>query len=108
MSKLVRMPHRNGSIIIEVETPENEIIQVSKTGEWIIANAKESFEKVENVISDGCSILSKALKNLAEKDPALESASLEFGIQFTAEGNAYVVKSAANGAIKVLVNLKLR
>ncbi|UCE05852.1 MAG: hypothetical protein JSW07_20050 [bacterium] len=108
MSKLIKMPSEDGSIIVEVETTEGEIIPVSKKGERIIEEAKEAFEKVENVIISTGSKLSRALKNLAEKEPSLESASLEFGLQFSGEGNIYLVKTAAQGSIKVSINLKLK
>ncbi len=108
MSKLIKMPSKEGSIIVEVETTEDEIIPVTKIGERIIEEAKEAFEGVESAIIDIGSKLSRALKNLAEKEPSLESASLEFGIQFTGEGNVYVVKTAAQGSIKVSINLKLK
>ena len=108
MSKLIKMPSEDGSIVVEVETAEGEIIQVSKTGERIIEEAKEAFERVESAIIDTGSKLSRALKNLAEKEPSLESASLEFGLQFTGEGNIYLVKTAAQGSIKVSINLKLK
>jgi hypothetical protein len=102
------MPTKEGSIIVEVETTEDEIIPVSKIGERIIKEAKEAFEGVESAIIDTGSKLSRALKNLAEKEPSLESASLEFGLQFTGEGNIYLVKTAAQGSIKVSINLKLK
>ena len=108
MSKLIKMPTKEGSIIVEVETAEGEIIPVSKTGERVIEEANEAFEKVESAIIDTGSKLSRALKNLAEKEPSLESASLEFGLQFTGEGNIYLVKTAAQGSIKVSINLKLK
>ena len=108
MSKLIKMPSKEGSIIVEVETTEDEIIPVGKLGERIIKEAKEAFEGVESAIIDIGSKLSRALKNLAEKEPSLESASLEFGLQFTGEGNIYLVKMAAQGSIKVSINLKLK
>jgi len=93
---------------VEVETAEGEIIPVSKTGERVIEEANEAFEKVESGIIDTGSKLSRALKNLAEKEASLQSASLEFGLQFTGEGNIYLVKTAAQGSIKVSINLKLK
>ena len=93
---------------MEVETAEGEIIPVSKTGERVIEEANEAFEKVESGIIDTGSKLSRALKNSAEKEPSLQSASLEFGLQFTGEGNIYLVKTAAQGSIKVSINLKLK
>lgn len=108
MSQLIQMPCQDGTIIIEVETPENEVIPVSKSGERVVKEIKESFEKIESVIVSSCTVLTGALKNLAAKEPALEKASLEFGLQLTAEGNIYLVKTAAQGSIKVSLDLKLK
>ena len=108
MSKLIKMPSEDGSIIVEVETTEDEIIPVSRKGERLIEEAEEAFEKVESAIINTGSKLSRALKKLAEEEPSLDSASLEFGIQFTGEGNIYLVKTAAQGSIKVSINLRLR
>jgi hypothetical protein len=107
MSKLIKMPSADGSVIIEVETSENEIVPVGKKGERVIEEAKEAFETVENAIISTGSKLSHALRNLAQKEPSLESASLEFGLQFTGEGNIYLVKTAVQGSIKVSINLRL-
>ena len=107
MSKLIQMPYQDGSIVVEVETTEGEIIPVSRTGERLIKEAQEAFDKVEGVIVDSCTLLTGALKRLAEKEPTLESASVECGFQFTGEGNLYLVKTAAEGSIKVTLNLKL-
>ena len=107
MSKLIQMPSQFGPIIVEVETTEDEIVPVSKTGERIISEAKETFDKVEDVIANSSLVMTNALKNLAKKEPALDTASLEYGFQFTGEGNIYMVKVAAEGSIKVNINLKL-
>ncbi|MCP4344056.1 MAG: hypothetical protein GY795_00840 [Desulfobacterales bacterium] len=108
MSKLIQMPLKDGNIIIEVETPEDEIIPVSKTGERIIKEVKQSFEKIEDVIVDTCGVLTGSLKKLAEKEAALETATLEFGFQLTGEGKLFMVKTATQGSIKVSLNLKLK
>ena len=107
MSKLIKMPSEDGSIIVEVET-EDEIIQTGNEGERLIQEVGEAFERVESAIINTGSKLSRALKKLAEKEPSLESASLEFGIQLTGEGNIYLVKTAAQGSIKVSINLRLK
>lgn len=108
MSKLIKVPSEGGYVIVEVETTEDEIIPVGKKGERIIEEAKETFDKIENVITDIGAKLSRALKDLAKKESTLESASLEFGLQFTGEGNVYLVKTTAQGSIKVSINLKLK
>ena len=108
MSKLIQMPYQDGSIIVEVETTEGEIVPVGKTGERIAKTVEQAFEKVEDVIVNSCTVLTGALKKLAEKEPTLESASLECGFQFSGEGNIYMVKTAAQGSIKVTMNLKLK
>lgn len=108
MSKLIQMPYQGGSIVVEVETAEGEIVPVSKAGERLVTEAKEAFDKVEGVIVDSCAVLTGALKRLSEKEPTLESASVECGFQFTGEGNIYMVKTAAEGSIKVTLNLKLK
>lgn len=109
MSKLIEMPCKDGSIIVEVETTEGEIVPVKKkTGERLVEKVEQAFDKVESVIVNSCAVLTNALKNLAEKEPTLETATLEFGFQLTGEGNIYMVKTAAQGSIRVSMNLKLK
>ena len=107
MSKLIQMQSQYGPIIVEVETTEDEIIPVNKAGERIINEAKEAFDKVEDVIVNSCLVMTGALKKLAEKEPTLKTASLEYGFQFTGEGNIYMVKVAAESSIMVKIDLKL-
>ncbi len=107
MSKLIEMPGKKGNITVEVETPEGEIVPVGKKGEWLAEKVEQNFDKVKEVILNSCDVLTGALKDLAEKESALESASLEFGIKFTGEGKAFLVKTAAEGSIRVSIALKL-
>ena len=107
MSKLIEMQSQYGPIIVEVETTEDEIVPVSKAGERVIKEAKEAFGKAEDVIVNSCLLMTGALKKLAEKEPMLQTASLEYGFQFTGEGNIYMVKVAAESSIKVKIDLKL-
>jgi hypothetical protein len=112
MSKLIGMPFEKQTIFVEVEATEDdtedEIVQVSKTGERIVKKVEQAFDKVEDVITDSSMVLTRALKKLADKEPALESALLEFGLQFSGSGQAYIVKTAAQGSIKVSMTLKLK
>ncbi|MBD3386514.1 hypothetical protein GF407_16540 [candidate division KSB1 bacterium] len=108
MSKLIKMPTEEGSIIVEVESPGDELVKVSRSGERIIEETGEAFEKVESAIVETGSRLSRALKKFAETEPTLESASLEFGLQFTGEGNIFLVKTAVTGTIKVTLSLGLK
>lgn len=107
MSKLIQLPSQFGPIIVEVETTEDEIVPVGKMGERVISEAKEAFEKVEEVIVNTTLVMTSTLKKLAAKEPALETAALEYGFQFTGEGSIYMVKVAAEASIKVSINLKL-
>lgn len=108
MSKLIKMPCGEGNIVIEVETPE-DIIQTSRTtGERVIKSVTQAFESVENVLTAGCTVLTAAMKRLAEREKNLEKATLDFGLQFTAEGNVYLVKTAAQASIKVSLVMKLQ
>lgn len=108
MSKLIQMPCNNGVIIVEVETTEDEIVPVSKTGELIVKEVGKSFESIENILVDSCSIMLNAIKKVASKEPTLEKAAVEFGFQLNGEGNIYLVKTAAKGSIKVTLNLILK
>jgi hypothetical protein len=107
MSKLIKMPCGDSNIVIEVETPE-DIIETSKTGQRIIDSVPQAFETVENVLTAGCTVLTGALKKLAEQEESLEKATFDFGLQFTAEGNVFLVKSAAQASIKVSLVMKMR
>ena len=107
MSKLIKMPCGENNIVIEVETPEG-IIETSKTGERIIESVPQAFESVKNVLTEGCSVLTGAIKKFAEQENSLETATLDFGLQFTAEGNVFLVKTAAQASIKVSLVMKLQ
>ena len=105
MSKLIEMPCGKSTILVEVETPEG-IIRTSRAGDWLVEKKEEAFDKVKEVIGGGCQVLIGALEELAGREKAVERATLEFGLQFSGEGKAFVVKAAAQASIKVSLSLK--
>ena len=91
MPKLIEMPHNDGAILVEFDTADDGITSVSKIGEIIIKQIENKFDKVEDVIVNGGSILVNAVKKLAEQESKVDSATIEFGLNFTADGNAYII-----------------
>jgi hypothetical protein len=105
MSKIIEIPCGGGTILVEVETPDG-IVKTGRMGEWLVEQKEQAFDQVKEVIGGGCQVLIGALQELAAREKAVERATLEFGLQFTGEGKAFVVKAAAQASIKVSLSLK--
>lgn len=95
-----------GTILVAVEVPQEAVGQVSAPGETPIKKLDHSFEVVQALIVRGCRPLTKAFAQLHQETQAT-NAEVEFGVNFTAKGNVYLVESSAQATLKVKVTWNL-
>jgi hypothetical protein len=99
MPKLLEFDVDGGTALFEAPAGAGEITAVSKTGEVV--------EKISRSLGELLGIVGIIAKGFSEaiKDAPVETANLEFGLQFTAKGRLYVVDLAAQSAIKVTLTV---
>jgi Trypsin-co-occurring domain 1 len=99
MAKLLELDVSGGTVLFEVPAEEGEVSPVSRTGE-VVEKIAKSMGEVLGVVGGIAEGFHDAIK-----DAPVESAQLEFGLQFTAKGRLYVVDVAAQSAIKVTLTV---
>ncbi len=99
MPKLLELDIPGGSVLFEVPAAGTEVAAVSKTGE-VVEKIAKSLGEVLGVVGGIAVGFHEAIK-----DAPVESAQLEFGLQFSAKGRLYVVDVAAQSAIKVTLTV---
>lgn len=92
-----------GTILVAVEVPEGTIARTTKPGELPVEKVDQRFDDLKEVILRSCHPLTKAFQVLHQEGQAA-SAEVEFGLNFTAKGNIYLVESASAAAFRVKVN----
>lgn len=99
MPKLLEVDADRGTALFALPVGTSEIAAVSKTGEVI--------EKVSRSVGEILGIVGSIAQGFSDaiKDAPVETAELEFGLQFTAQGRLYVVELAAQSAIKVTLTV---
>ena len=99
MPKLLELDVAGGTVLFEVPAGGAEISTVSRTSEVI--------EKIAKALGEVLGIVGGIAQGFhdAIKDAPVETAQLEFGLQFTATGRLYVVDVAAQSAIKVTLTV---
>jgi Trypsin-co-occurring domain 1 len=99
MGKFLEFESTDGSILFEVTPGRGEVAAVNKAGELL--------EKVAISMGEVFGIVAGVARGFHEaiKDAPVDSAKLEFGLQFTAKGRLYVVESEAQSAIKVTLDV---
>ena len=103
MAQLVRMRLSDTTTIL-VEVPDEEGIRRVGAAEGIVESIDKKFgELVESVITENCKLLGETFQRLTRHTAPPTKASAEFGLQVTADGNVYVVKSSVQASIKVSV-----
>jgi Trypsin-co-occurring domain 1 len=93
--RLLELNASGGTILVEIPVADGEVSPVSKTGE-VVEKIAKSMGEVLGVVAGIASGFHDAIK-----DAPVESAQLEFGLQFSVSGRLYVVETAAESAIKV-------
>ncbi|MEQ9487053.1 CU044_2847 family protein [Coleofasciculus sp. F4-SAH-05] len=95
-----------GTILVAVDVPESAVGQVATPGEPPIKKLDRSFNVIQALIVRGCRPLTKAFQQLHRETQATD-AEVEFGINFTAKGNVYLVESSGTATLKVKVSWKM-
>jgi hypothetical protein len=106
--RLLELDTENGgSILVAVDVPELAVGPVAKPGEILIEKVDQSFEAVRDLILDSSRPLMQAFRIL-HREGDVESAEVEFGINFTLKGNVYLVETSGAASLKVKLTWNLR
>lgn len=95
-----------GTILVAVDVPESAVAPVSLNAELPIERVERTFDSVKDLIVRGCRPLTQAFRQLHEETQAV-NAEVEFGINFTAKGNIYLVESTGQASLKIKVSWNL-
>ena len=112
MSKLVKMTLGDNTILVEapddVQPADSGDTRLSITGDDVVAALDKTYgELVQNEIVENCRVLTQAFEKLREQSVAPTKATAAFGLQFTGEGNIYLVKASAQASITITVEWQL-
>jgi len=99
--KLIEL--ENG-LMMEVEVPESEIEMISG-GNDMVEKVKSSMGTVEKMLLQSVQPIINTYNTL-NQEVTLDSAEVEVGIGFSAEGNIFIAKGNANANLKVKLVLK--
>jgi hypothetical protein len=99
MPKLLELDVAGGTVLFEVPATGAEVSAVSRTGE-VVEKIGKSLGEVLGVVGGIALGFHEAIK-----DAPVETAQLEFGLQFSAKGRLYVVDAEAQSAIKVTLTV---
>jgi len=100
--KLIEL--ENG-LMMEVEASEDEIQMISGGSDEIVTRVESSMGTVEKMLIQSVDPIVNAY-NILNQDVILDSAEVEIGIGFSAEGNVFVAKGSANANLNVKLVLK--
>ena len=99
--KLIEL--ENG-LMMEVEVPESEIEMISG-GSDMVEKVQTSMGTVEKMLLQSVQPIINTYNTL-NQEVTLDSAEVEVGIGFSAEGNIFIAKGNANANLKVKLVLK--
>jgi Trypsin-co-occurring domain 1 len=99
MPFLLEFENPTGAILFEVPGAEGEIAPVSRSSE-VVEKIAKSMGEVLGVVGGIARGFHEAIA-----DAPVESAQLEFGLQFSVSGRLYVVETTAQSAIKVTLTV---
>jgi len=99
--KLIEL--ENG-LMLEVEVPQSEIEMISGGGD-LVQRVEGSMGIVEKMLIQSVEPIVNAYTQL-NQEVVLDTAEVEIGIGFSAEGNVFVAKGSANANLKVKLVLK--
>jgi len=99
--KLIEL--ENG-LMLEVEVPQSEIEMISGGGD-LVERVEGSMGTVEKMLIQSVEPIVNAYTQL-NQEVVLDTAEVEIGIGFSAEGNVFVAKGSANANLKVKLVLK--
>jgi hypothetical protein len=102
MPKLLEFGDDGGTVLFQVPARTGEIKAVGKTAD-VIEKVTKSIGEVFGVVGGIAAGFSEAVK-----DAPVQTAQLEFSLQFTASGRLYVVEAQGQGTITVTLTLSPR
>jgi len=102
MSK--RLIALENGLMMEVEVPPSEIEMISG-GNDMVERVESSMGTVEKMLIQSVEPIVNAYNTL-NQEVVLDTAEVEIGIGFSAEGNVFVAKGSANANLKVKLVLK--
>jgi hypothetical protein len=105
---LIRKPKKEGKMAKKlIETEEGILVEVEVLGEQVqeisggfADRVEETFDQVHSLLVKSCRPIARAWKEL-NQEMTVESAEVELGLSFTAEGNLYITKSTFNANLKI-------
>lgn len=105
MSKLVKMKLGENTILVEAADDDLRLVSA---GDEVLDAVDKAYEKlVQNEVVENCRVLIGAFEKLKEQSIAPSKGTAEFGLQFTGEGNIYLVKASAQASIKITLEWQL-
>ena len=111
MSKLVTMKLGNSTVLVEASDdvqPPDVPERLSLAGDNVIDALDKTYDElVQNEIVENCRVLTLAFEKLREQSIAPDKATATFGLQFTGEGNIYLVKASAQASITITLEWQL-
>ena len=112
MSKLVKMKLGDSTVLVEapddVQPVDGGNTQLSIMGNDVVDALDKTYDElVQNEIVENCRVLTLAFEKLKEQSIVPSKATAEFGLQFTGEGNIYLVKASAQASITVTMEWQL-
>jgi NTP-dependent ternary system trypsin peptidase co-occuring protein len=100
--KLLKVKPAQGKDPISIEVTEVE----GETGGVVQAGGgKISFEDMLGKVKPFCESIIKNFEGLSKKP---DSASAEFGLKISAEGNLFIVKASGEATLKITLNWSLK
>jgi hypothetical protein len=98
LSKLIKFTSNNNyeSILIE-STEVEEYNGVQQAG----GNIEKAFDSLLGKVKPLCESIINNFQNLSKKP---SSASAEFGLNVTSEGNVFIVKASGQATLKITLN----
>jgi hypothetical protein len=100
MAKLFEIDGTEGPILFEARRVPGEVSPVGRT-EDVVEKISSSMGAVLGLVGD----IARGFEQ-AVRDTPVESAELEFGLQFSAKGTIYVVETQGQGSIRIKLNVK--
>jgi hypothetical protein len=100
MRKIVSLESEGHQVLIEAD----EDIQIQGEGLKQVTSMdqiEKSLQKMLNIVTPFCNALLKNFDALSRKP---QSATAEFGLGFSGEGNAFIVKIAAEASVRVTLH----
>lgn len=98
-SKLIEL---NDGTLIEVEVPADQVQQISG---GFSDKVDATFDKVKPLLIRACKPIAEVWQEI-NKDMTIDSAEVQIGLSFEAEGNVYIAKSKAGANLTVKLTLK--